>query len=79
MLVTEYQDRFIELSRYAPEEVADDPKKQESFMEGLARPLRYQLTSHTFPSFATTVRQGHHLGVHAQRARGAEEKATTRG
>jgi hypothetical protein len=51
MLVIEYRDRFIELSRYAPEEVADDPKKQERFMEGLAGPLRYQLTSHTFPSF----------------------------
>jgi hypothetical protein len=51
MSVTEYRDRFIELSRYAPEEVADDPKKQERFMEGLAGPLRYHLTSHTFPSF----------------------------
>jgi hypothetical protein len=29
MLVVEYRDRFIELSRYAPEEVADDSKKQE--------------------------------------------------
>jgi hypothetical protein len=51
MSVAEYRDRFIELSRYAPEEVADDPKKQERFLEGLAGPLRYQLTSHTFPSF----------------------------
>jgi hypothetical protein len=51
MSVAEYRDRFIELSRYAPDEVADDPKKQERFMEGLAGPLRYQLTSHTFPSF----------------------------
>jgi hypothetical protein len=51
MLVAEYQDRFIELSRYAPEEVVDDPKKQERFLEGLAGPLRYQLTAHTFPSF----------------------------
>jgi hypothetical protein len=51
MSVAEYRDRFIELSHYAPEEVADDPKKQERFMEGLAGPLRYQLTSHTFPSF----------------------------
>jgi hypothetical protein len=48
--VTEYWDRFIELSCYAPE-VADDPNKQERFMEGLAGPLWYQLTSHTFPSF----------------------------
>jgi hypothetical protein len=51
MSVAKYRDRFIELSRYAPEEVADDPKKQERFMEGLAGPLRYQLTSHTFLSF----------------------------
>jgi hypothetical protein len=51
MSVAEFQDRSIELSRYAPEEVANDPKKQEHFMEGLAGPLRYQLMSHTFPSF----------------------------
>jgi hypothetical protein len=51
MSVAEYSDTFIELSRYAPEEVADDPKKQECFLEGLAGPLRYQLTSHTFLSF----------------------------
>jgi hypothetical protein len=51
MSLAEYRDGFIELSRYAPEEVADDPKKQERLMEGLAGPLRYQLTSHTFLSF----------------------------
>jgi hypothetical protein len=44
MSVTEYRDRFIELSRYAPEEVANDPKKHERFMEGLAGPLWYQLS-----------------------------------
>jgi hypothetical protein len=51
MSEAEYRDKFIELSRHAPEEVADDPKKQERFMEGLAGPLQYQLTSHTFSSF----------------------------
>jgi hypothetical protein len=51
MSVAEYRDRFIELSRYAPDEVVDDPKKQERFLEGLAGLLRYQLMSHTFPSF----------------------------
>jgi hypothetical protein len=51
MSVAEFRDKFIELSRYAPEEVADDPKKQERFMESLVGPLRYQLMSHTFPSF----------------------------
>jgi hypothetical protein len=28
MTVSEYRDRFIRLSRYAPEEVADDERKQ---------------------------------------------------
>jgi hypothetical protein len=51
MSVIEYRDKFVELSRYAPEEVVDDGKKQELFMEGLAEPLRYQLIPHTFPSF----------------------------
>jgi hypothetical protein len=51
MSVSEYRDKFIELSRYALDEVADDERKQEHFMEGLVRPLQYQLVSHNFPSF----------------------------
>jgi hypothetical protein len=51
MSVAEFRDKFIELSHYAPEDVADDGKKQELFMEGLAGPLQYQLMSHTFASF----------------------------
>jgi hypothetical protein len=51
MSVNEYRDKFIQLSRYAPDEVADDEMKQEHFMEGLVRPLQYQLVAHTFPSF----------------------------
>jgi hypothetical protein len=55
MIVSEYSDKFIQLSRYAPEEVADDEWKQEQFMEGLIGPLQYQLVSHTFPSFQTLL------------------------
>jgi hypothetical protein len=51
MLVSEYRDKFIQLSRYAPYEVADDERKQEHFMEGLNGPLQYSLVAHTFPSF----------------------------
>jgi hypothetical protein len=51
MTVNQYRDKFIELSRYALEEVADDERKQDKFMEGLIGPLQYQLVSHTFPSF----------------------------
>jgi hypothetical protein len=51
MIVSEYYDKFIQLSRYALEEVANDERKQEQFMEGLIGPLQYLLVSHTFPSF----------------------------
>jgi hypothetical protein len=77
MSVTEYRDRFIELSRYAPEEVADDPKKQERFMEGLAGPLRYQLTSHTFPSFQHLLEKAITLEAMSIELRDLKRKATT--
>jgi hypothetical protein len=51
MFVSEYHDRFIQLLRYAPDEVADDERKQEHFIEGLNGPLQYALVAHTFPSF----------------------------
>jgi hypothetical protein len=51
MSVSEYRDKFIQLSRYAPRDVEDDEKKQELFLDSLIGPLQYQLVSHTFPSF----------------------------
>jgi hypothetical protein len=51
MSVIEYRDKFIQLSRYAPDEVAYDERKQEHFTEGLNGPLHYALFAHTFPSF----------------------------
>eukprot|EP00267_Zea_mays_P029843 XP_008660822.1 uncharacterized protein LOC103639922 [Zea mays] len=39
MSVSEYRDKFIHLSRYTPDEVANDERKQEHFMEGLIGPL----------------------------------------
>jgi hypothetical protein len=51
MIVSEYRDKFIQLSRYALEEVADNERKHEQFMEGRVGPLQYQLISDTFPSF----------------------------
>jgi hypothetical protein len=54
MLVAEFRDKFIELSRYAPEEAADDGKK-ELFLDGLSGPLQYLLMSHIFPIFQSLV------------------------
>jgi hypothetical protein len=39
MIVSEYRDEFIQLSRYAPEEVVEDEKKQELFLDGLIEAL----------------------------------------
>ncbi|WVZ81366.1 hypothetical protein U9M48_028752 [Paspalum notatum var. saurae] len=50
MTVSEYRDKFLQLSRYCPEEVNTDPKKQYRFLKGLVDPLRYQLMNHTFPN-----------------------------
>jgi hypothetical protein len=35
MTVSEYRDKFIQLSRYTREEVAKDERKQEQFLERL--------------------------------------------
>jgi hypothetical protein len=51
MSVSEYRDKFIQLSRYALDEVADDERKQKHFTKGLNGPLQYALVAHTFPSF----------------------------
>jgi hypothetical protein len=49
--VSEYWDRFMQLSRYAPEDVNTDAKRQYRFLRGLVDPLQYQLMNHTFPTF----------------------------
>jgi hypothetical protein len=46
-----YRDKFLQLSRYAPEDVNTDAKRQYMFFRGLIDPLDYQLKNHTFPTF----------------------------
>jgi hypothetical protein len=77
--VIEYRDKFIELSRYAPEEVVDDVKKQELFLEGLAEPLRYQLIPHTFPYFQMLLDKAIGLEYIRKELEDLKRKATTPG
>jgi hypothetical protein len=79
MLVAEFRDKFIELSRYAPEDVADDGKKHELFMEGLAGPLQYQLMSHTFASFQQLMDKAICLESKRKELGNLKRKATTLG
>jgi hypothetical protein len=55
MCVSKYQDKFIQLSRYAPADVGDDEEKQDHFREGLIGPIKYQLMVHTFENFQKMV------------------------
>jgi hypothetical protein len=50
MSVSEYRDKFLQLSRYAPEDVNTYAKRQYRFLRGLVDPLQYQLMNHTFPT-----------------------------
>jgi hypothetical protein len=65
MSATEYMGKFTQLSRYAPDEVNTDPKRQERFLDGLIGPLNYQLQSHTFPYFRTLVNKA--IGLESKR------------
>ncbi|WVZ76261.1 hypothetical protein U9M48_024249 [Paspalum notatum var. saurae] len=51
MSVTEYRDKFLQLARYAPTEVAEDGDKHEHFMEGLNDNLQLQLMNNHFNNF----------------------------
>jgi hypothetical protein len=49
--ISEYKDKFLQLSCYAPKDVNTDAKRQYKFLRGLVDPLHYQLMNQTFPSF----------------------------
>jgi hypothetical protein len=53
--VSEYRDKFLQLSHYAPEDVNTDAKRQYRFLRGLVDPLHYQLMNHTFPTFQDLI------------------------
>jgi hypothetical protein len=68
MSVNEYLDKFTQLSRYAPDDVNTDPKRQERFLDGLIEPLNYQLQIY-FPRVCYLAKQSNWLGEQAQRSR----------
>jgi hypothetical protein len=53
--VSEYRDKFLQMSRYAPEDVNTDAKRKYNFLRGLVDSLHYQLMNHTFPTFQHLV------------------------
>jgi hypothetical protein len=49
--VSEYRDKFLQLSHYDLEDVNTDAKRQYRFLRGLVDPLHYQLMNHTSHTF----------------------------
>jgi hypothetical protein len=71
MSVSEYRDRFLQLSRYAPEDANTDAKRQYRFLRGLVDPPHYQLMNHTF-HISAPDRQSNHDREEAQRDGGSQ-------
>jgi hypothetical protein len=55
MSVSEYVTRFTQLSRYAPDNVDTNEKKQDWFLNGLNDSLAYALEAHDFINFQDMV------------------------
>jgi hypothetical protein len=55
MTVSEYVTRFTQLSRYAPNNVDTDEKKQDYFLNGLNDGLAYALKARDFENFQGMV------------------------
>jgi hypothetical protein len=53
--VSEYVTRFTQLSRYAPDNVDTNEKKQDWFLNGLNDGLSYALEAHDFVNFQDMV------------------------
>jgi hypothetical protein len=55
MTASEYVTRLTQLSRYAPNDVDTDEKKQDCFLNGLNDGLAYALEAHDFENFQAMV------------------------
>ena len=55
MTVTQYIQKFMKLSRYAPDDIDTDKKKKDRFRRGLSPALRTQLVTHIYPDFNTLM------------------------
>jgi hypothetical protein len=77
MSVSEYHDRFTQLSCYAPKEVDTDEKRQERFLESLIGPLKYQLQSHSFTHIQTLLNKA--IGLESKRKELSDHKRKFQG
>jgi hypothetical protein len=55
MTVNEYLNSFIQLSRYAPDNINTDEKKQDVFLSGLNDDIQFQLLNTDYVDFQHMV------------------------
>jgi hypothetical protein len=55
MIVNEYLNRFTQLSRYAPNDVNTNKKKQDAFLNGLNAEIQFQLLNTDYGDFQRMV------------------------
>jgi hypothetical protein len=55
MTMNEYLNSFIQLSRYAPDDVNTDEKKQDVFLSGLKDDIQFQLLNNDYADFQHMV------------------------
>jgi hypothetical protein len=55
MTVNEYLNSFIQLSRYAPDDISTDEKKQDVFLNGLNDDIQFQLLNTDYADFQHMV------------------------
>jgi hypothetical protein len=55
MTVNEYLNSFIQLSRYAPDDINTDEKKQDVFLSGLNDDIQFQLLNIDYTDFQHMV------------------------
>jgi hypothetical protein len=53
--VNEYLNKFTQLSRYAPDDVNTDEKKQDAFLNGLNDEIQFQLLNTDYEDFQWMV------------------------
>jgi hypothetical protein len=58
--VSEYRDKFLQLSCYALEDVNTDAKRQYRFLRGLVDPLHLPVDESHFPHLPALDRQSNH-------------------
>jgi hypothetical protein len=55
MTVNEYLNQFIQLSRYAINDVNTDEKKQDTLLKGLKDEIQFQVLNTDYPNFQHLV------------------------